>query len=954
MAVFSGRGRVIIQEWDMSDRVPAFPGVYSAMVIQCERGKTNEPMLITTGTDLLKKCTKNETIAVGSDLALFEADAYLSKANKLWVINPEHGQLCGGIVFGQDKPFNEHGVTADIATSCLSLLHVLAEDKEKAKVIWDTMSNGDLIRISVSLNGTLPLPLFSVLSYYIIKYDESNYRFRVASTQEKAISGEYIPLTAEGNGTLTINFGSDGQVSEVQRGFKDKSTYLLDTSDGKPAGYESTFTVDMNEDAINVDKKFYDGVESGDALTIGGEADDLPKVELGDPLTVGQLVYAIKVPYANESYKIKICRLKADVANDNYINFASLGGDSFTLTFRDKIQESAITKIDGLTDAITVDVKFYNLCAKYDRVQFLKNGANDLPTVSGTALSEDDFYYVIKGTDSKIQLKRDPLETAPIINFTTDTEAATAPKLKLVDKVASTICVLDMSSDTISVDTTFWDEIETGYAVTVASDGTLPLGLSDTMTYYVIKLEEEKLIKLATSKVRADNGIAVDIRNNGELDTEMGQYHHIYDKHNSELFGYNRNCLLISNKTPCEEDIYVTLVHWPYGDSSIWTEEETSVADEIREENAFLLKVYKKYPSGDTVEVEKFIMSRHEDAKDGNGQTMYCEDVSERSFYIDVTDNKSVSPNIYPTNQTTMKKIVGSTMGNDVTTGNMISAIQTMNNRRRYSCLLLLDGGYTVPAYQKALNEVCENRQWSFGILCTPISVEQSPMYAEDIVRYRRNELAVNSSHSALYSPHVKIYDKYNDREIFVGNSGFIAAKYSETAENYELWYAVAGNTRGTLNNVLDLAVHFTEGDMDYLDQNGVNCLEFNETKGYRIWGASTLQWKASALDAIPTRMLLCVIEPALDEFLDNFVWEINDAETRDRVVNGITPYMEGIKSRRGVYDFNVICDDTNNSNEDIDNYVMNCWVFVQPTKYAKYIPCKIVITKTGSSMTMG
>lgn len=140
---------------------------------------------------------------------------------------------------------------------------------------------------------------------------------------------------------------------------------------------------------------------------------------------------------------------------------------------------------------------------------------------------------------------------------------------------------------------------------------------------------------------------------------------------------------------------------------------------------------------------------------------------------------------------------------------------------------------------------------------------------------------------------------------------------------------------------------------MDYLYDNGINPLRFAPGRGILINGQKTLLSRPSALDRLNVRMLLIVIEPAIASALEDFLFELNTAATRAIVTSMISSYMENIKARNGVYDYQVTCDDTNNSAEDIDNYTMNVWLFVKPTKSVEYIPFTVIITRTGTSFQL-
>lgn len=273
--------------------------------------------------------------------------------------------------------------------------------------------------------------------------------------------------------------------------------------------------------------------------------------------------------------------------------------------------------------------------------------------------------------------------------------------------------------------------------------------------------------------------------------------------------------------------------------------------------------------------------------------------------------------------------------------------IRALDKIRSLPCTLLLDGGRATPGYQKAMITMAERRMDCVAILSCPYSAETSSDYLNEVIRYREETLNANTSYAALYTPHVKITDKFNDREIFVSPDGFVGAVISQTAAQYELWYPAAGFRRGVIN-VLDCARRYEEGEMDYLYEQGINPIWFSKGRGIVIWGQKTLLNKPSTLNRLSARLLLIVIEPAIKEALEDYLFEQNTAATRLEVKTLIDSYMEDIRSRGGVYDFYTVCDESNNSDNDIENNRMNVWLFIKPTQSAEYIRFVPVVTRYG------
>lgn len=371
--------------------------------------------------------------------------------------------------------------------------------------------------------------------------------------------------------------------------------------------------------------------------------------------------------------------------------------------------------------------------------------------------------------------------------------------------------------------------------------------------------------------------------------------------------------------------------------------------DVVKEPDAFVIQVYK-HSTG--ILLESFTCSRDINAKDGYGNHIYVEDVVKGSNYIRVVDNTSLPLSSTLTQQTTALTLAGAVDGQTVTDSDMIASLQLLENKNEIALTVLMDGGWSTPSYQQALDSLCQNRQDCVAILSVPFNVQDTSTYMTDIVDYRKNTLNLNSSYSALYTPHLKITDRFNNRDIYVSPDGYAAAAISETASNFEIWFPPAGYRRGVIN-VSDVRRRFSDGELDLLYDSGINPIKFAPGKGIAIFGQKTLSARPSALDRLNVRLLLIVIEPAIATFLEDFLFEFNDDFTRLLVRDGVNSYMQDIKARKGVYDYSTVCDSSNNTPVDIDNNKLNVWLFVQPTKSAEFITLTVVITKTGFDLSL-
>jgi hypothetical protein len=375
---------------------------------------------------------------------------------------------------------------------------------------------------------------------------------------------------------------------------------------------------------------------------------------------------------------------------------------------------------------------------------------------------------------------------------------------------------------------------------------------------------------------------------------------------------------------------------------------------EVKESGAFIIEVFKS--TNENVPVETFTCSRVEGTKDGYGQNIYIEDRLQASEYIRALDNILVTNTVIPQAQATILYLDKGADGATVTDTQMIAAADAFSNKLDKSVTVFIDSGWATTAYQNAIANICADRQDSVAILSTTYASEISSSYLNDIVDYRNNTLNLGGSvgsYAALYSPHVKIRDKYNNRELYVSPDGYAAAAISYTAYNYEMWYPVSGFKRGILFNVIDLSRRFDEGELTYLYDNEVNPYRFYPGKGIMIWGQKTLYGIPSILDRLNTRLLLIILKPSIAEALETFVWDLNSVSTRAIAKNRVDNYMEGIKALEGVTDFYTVCDDTNNFATDIENHIMNLDLFIKPTPSLEYINFTTILTPEGMSFEL-
>lgn len=213
---------------------------------------------------------------------------------------------------------------------------------------------------------------------------------------------------------------------------------------------------------------------------------------------------------------------------------------------------------------------------------------------------------------------------------------------------------------------------------------------------------------------------------------------------------------------------------------------------------------------------------------------------------------------------------------------------------------------------------------------------------------------AFNSSYGALQWAWHQVYDPYTEAKVWIAPSGVTAAIYAYTDRTTETWFAPAGLTRGKVLNSLDIEHSPSKGQRDLLqgDGNAVNPFVNFTRDGIVLWGQRTLQRAPTALDRVNVRRLLLYAEKVMATVARQLVFEPNDAVTWRRFVVLATSLLEPIQSRRGIYDFRVICDESTNTPDLIDQNKMLGKLLIKPTKTAEVIQIDWVVLSTGVEFT--
>ncbi|MBT4661050.1 MAG: hypothetical protein HOC18_04025 [Candidatus Marinimicrobia bacterium] len=276
----------------------------------------------------------------------------------------------------------------------------------------------------------------------------------------------------------------------------------------------------------------------------------------------------------------------------------------------------------------------------------------------------------------------------------------------------------------------------------------------------------------------------------------------------------------------------------------------------------------------------------------------------------------------------------------------------------------LLLGGPAEGTVSKLLVDICDRRKDCVAFLSPPKGavVNKTATQAQGLVRdyrlglnasngtvdYSSNNLNVSSSYAMLDSGWKYQYDKYNDRYMYVPLNGDIAGLCTRTEQNFDAWWPPAGFNRGQIRGVVRLAHNPRKAHRDNLYKDQINPVVSFPGEGVVLFGDKTLQSKPSAFDRINVRRLFIVLEKAIATAAKYQLFELNDQFTRSQFKSMIVPFLRDIQSRRGITDFMVVCDDTNNPGSVVDRNEFVADIYVKPTRSINFIQLNFIATRTG------
>jgi hypothetical protein len=358
-------------------------------------------------------------------------------------------------------------------------------------------------------------------------------------------------------------------------------------------------------------------------------------------------------------------------------------------------------------------------------------------------------------------------------------------------------------------------------------------------------------------------------------------------------------------------------------------------------------------------------LSRATDAKANDGGAIYYKEVlNQSSNWIWWANDRANAPSAtaalvasatgdQPTNMSfALGKDISSEDDADIV-GDILRAYDVFKSAEDIDISLVLCGksmgvnDVTVPAY--IIDNICERRRDCVAFLSPAKNdvVDNATDITEDVIDFRNN-LGRSSSYAVLDSGYKYMYDKYNDVYRWIPLNGDTAGLCAYTDDERDPWWSPAGFNRGAIKNVVKLSWNPKKGERDLLYKNGINPVVNFPGQGIVLFGDKTLLSKPSAFDRINVRRLFIVLEKAIATASKFTLFEFNDEFTRASFVNLVTPFLRDVQGRRGIFDFAVICDETNNTGEIIDRNEFVGDIYIKPARSINFIQLNFVAVRTG------
>ncbi len=361
--------------------------------------------------------------------------------------------------------------------------------------------------------------------------------------------------------------------------------------------------------------------------------------------------------------------------------------------------------------------------------------------------------------------------------------------------------------------------------------------------------------------------------------------------------------------------------------------------------------------------LEKFaFVSKASDAKKPDGTNNYYKNViNTSSEWVWWMDHPTAGTNwgtaavnktfVNLSGSAITRSLSGGTDDYVLTDAEKIAGFALFANAEQFDLSLVLAGKASATVAQSIISNICETR-----LDCIALISPENTSTAEPIIGSTSSEITAittyrdalsSTSYAVMDSGYKYQYDRYNDQYRYVPLNGDIGGLCARTDFTNDPWFSPGGLNRGQIKNVVRLAVNPNKTQRDTLYKKGVNPVVTFPGEGTVLFGDKTLLAKPSAFDRINVRRLFIVMEKAIATAAKFQLFEFNDDFTRAQFKNLVEPFLRDVQGRRGITDFVVKCDTSNNTGEVIDRNEFVADIFVKPNRSINFITLNFVAARS-------
>ena len=483
---------------------------------------------------------------------------------------------------------------------------------------------------------------------------------------------------------------------------------------------------------------------------------------------------------------------------------------------------------------------------------------------------------------------------------------------------------------------------------------------------YSNNLKVVRAASIATTRNAVSNGSAVLIKNDDAYEDNFSSGASTYGEFAARYAGALGNSLQVSL---CDAN---TFTGWAYASqftstpgTSTYTSNAGGANDEI---HIIVIDQDGQITGTQGTVLEKYaFVSKASDAKDDSGNSNYYKNViTSKSKYIHWLSHPTANAGASYANATstwgttaTNKSfsrlsanatisLIGGVDGT-VSTANVVTAYDQFDNADSVDISLVVSGPANATLVTSLIS-MAESRKDCLVFVSPEKAdcVDNAGSEVTDIKAYR--DTLTSTSYAVLDSNWKYQYDKYNDVYRWVPLNGDIAGLCARTDLERDPWFSPGGLNRGIIKNAIKLAWNPTKTNRDDLYVKGINPVVTFQGEGIVLFGDKTLLSKPSAFDRINVRRLFIVLEKALARAARFSLFEFNDQFTRAQFVALVEPFLRDVQGRRGIYDFRVVCDESNNTPEVVDRNEFVGDIYIKPARSINFIQLNFVAVRTGVS----